>query len=849
MLPPLVPAGRPLRSPPASPVGCRFHARTRFDQPPSQGRAVGCCPSRLGRMESRRLVVLATCVNCAWAACGGSTSTRDAAGENGDPFDVPAGDVPLEADVPDRDDGTFMEDDGVVDGVDAVDGIDGTEDAGDAEAAGPVCGDGRLDDGEDCDDGNLDDTDGCVAGCRLARCGDGHVRTGVEACDRDAERSCTTPCDSIGGQDCTSSCTWGECVPPTETCNGRDDDCDGAPDNGFECASGASATCETACATGGTRTCSDACTWSFCDGDCVCNPDGFCWLNPLPQGATLLNAWGSGPSDIWAVGEVGTALHWDGTRWSLFATGTRNSLEAVRGTGPADVWAVGRGGTILHWDGTNWTDTPSGTTLDLLGVFALGPADVWAVGGEWMSPAVGITLHWDGATWTNVSSGVRQQLLAVWAFSASDAWAAGMDGNVIRWDGARWSSAPGVGFTVFSLWAFGTSDLWVAGHYGAFAHWDGAAWTSSVLPAFAGCNVERLGGTGPSDLWALAESCGVGHWDGSGWTTTHTGNEALGLWLSSTTDGWIVGDRGSMYRWNGSAWNPASSGYRGGYIFEDVWAAGTDDVWAVGLWYSPGGSAILHWDGARWAAIDLGSSTYLRSVWGATSSQVWAAGDGGTVLRSDGSAWSPVPVGTTANFTGLWGASASDVWAVGEAAFPVFHWDGSNWTPVYASDDPGVFAATGVWGAASSDVWTVGWNGADAGAFHWDGTTWAQVAVPAAWHDFVRAVSGSGPDDVWALGGYRYGWDSDDGVPYVFHWDGGSWSELASPIAAEFDAVWASAPDDAWAVGCGAIIHWDGTGWTEMSSPAADCLLGVAGVDASDVWVVGGAGTILRRRR
>ena len=37
--------------------------------------------------------------------------------------------------------------------------------------------------GEQCDDGNTDNTDGCVAGCKLARCGDGFVEAGVEECD------------------------------------------------------------------------------------------------------------------------------------------------------------------------------------------------------------------------------------------------------------------------------------------------------------------------------------------------------------------------------------------------------------------------------------------------------------------------------------------------------------------------------------------------------------------------------------------------------------------------------------------------------------------------------------------
>ena len=41
----------------------------------------------------------------------------------------------------------------------------------------------------------------------------------------------------------------------------------------------------------------------------VCNPGGFCWENPLPQGNDLNRAWGRTTSDVWFVGAYGTLLH------------------------------------------------------------------------------------------------------------------------------------------------------------------------------------------------------------------------------------------------------------------------------------------------------------------------------------------------------------------------------------------------------------------------------------------------------------------------------------------------------------------------------------------------------------
>lgn len=60
------------------------------------------------------------------------------------------------------------------------------------------CGDGALDVGEECDDANDDSTDDCTANCEEARCGDGIVQDGVEACDDgnedDADSTCTNAC-------------------------------------------------------------------------------------------------------------------------------------------------------------------------------------------------------------------------------------------------------------------------------------------------------------------------------------------------------------------------------------------------------------------------------------------------------------------------------------------------------------------------------------------------------------------------------------------------------------------------------------------------------------------------------
>jgi hypothetical protein len=81
-------------------------------------------------------------------------------------------------------------------------------------------------------------------------------------CVQGAGVPCLTACGSAGTGACTAECaipSGAACPAPAETCNGFDDDCDTVPDDGFACVRGALVSCTTSCATTGSGPCSDAC--------------------------------------------------------------------------------------------------------------------------------------------------------------------------------------------------------------------------------------------------------------------------------------------------------------------------------------------------------------------------------------------------------------------------------------------------------------------------------------------------------------------------------------------------------------------------------------------------------------
>ena len=196
--------------------------------------------------------------------------------------------------------------------------------------------------------------------------------------------------------------------------------------------------------------------------------------------------------DCWAVGSYGKngaqlnqALRWNGTKWSLVGTpnpgGTAsaafNVLFGVRCNSSSDCWAVGyyeQGGAelneALHWNGTKWslfsTPTPAGTVSgdfnNLLDVWCTSTSSCWAVGeyGEFGGPGEIIfnqALHWNGKKWSYVitpnpggtAENSASALDAVRCTSATNCWAVGTYGFVggpeilqneaLHWNGNSWS--------------------------------------------------------------------------------------------------------------------------------------------------------------------------------------------------------------------------------------------------------------------------------------------------------------------------------------------------------------------------------------------------------------------------
>jgi hypothetical protein len=160
-------------------------------------------------------------------------------------------------------------------------------------------------------------------------------------------------------------------------------------------------------------------------------------------------------------------------------------------------------------------------------------------------------------------------------------------------------------------------------------------------------------------------------------------------------------------------------------------------------------------------------------------------------------------------------------------------------------------ALLSVWGPSERDVWAVGGslgNGGDALVMRFDGSVWRRPSVSPGKTESFWWVHGTSASDVWLVGERGR----------ITHWDGATFTDVASGTDATLFGVWAAAPDDAWAVGGtpdqpsatnDVILHWDGSSWKPelVPEPKKLAFFKVWGSSKDDLYVVGEAGVIWHR--
>jgi hypothetical protein len=325
-------------------------------------------------------------------------------------------------------------------------------------------------------------------------------------------------------------------------------------------------------------------------------------------------------------------------------------------------------------------------------------------------------------------------------------------------------------------------------------------------------------------------------------------NDLHSVSASSKTDIWAVGQ--TAIHFSGSKWTaftvPKINGDNTSLLGGVVDLSPTN-VWAVGLINKDTEGAqpnqvIEHYNGTAWS-VSPGPTTFLptdepslESITAISATDMWAAG---FILTDDFS-----------------------------ALFPLFeHYDGTKWTAFETLDSDAVMY--GISADATNDVWAVGTVAEYSTAIeHYDGSTWSVISSPnagAGWN-VLFGVAALSPTNVWAVGWYTAQQNSTrPEKTLIEHWDGTSWSIVSSPNIGpktqyQSNQLWgitAVSANDIWAFGSyfaasgsgeqsTLVEHWNGTTWSIVASPNPvngsfqnDILFGGTVIPTGDLWLVG----------
>ncbi len=254
----------------------------------------------------------------------------------------------------------------------------------------------------------------------------------------------------------------------------------------------------------------------------ICHYDGVALTTmTLPADAPLVALWGTGSSDVWAVGGSDHA-------------------EEEDDDGP---WLV-----AWHYDGARWraVTLPARTR-------GLQVVDVWGASGDVMLMTdAGDLLRWDGR---------RMRLVA--RESESD--------PIVD---ARAASRPTLDEQRQSRWASAPDDVYEIDARGAARHFDGTTWTPVAgVEALFGGEVRALSAASTSDVAILGHDAGgswLGRFDGARWTRYELGAGTEARALVRLGDGSLVAVGDGLWRVDGERWQ------------HDAGPTGITDAWPSG---------------------------------------------------------------------------------------------------------------------------------------------------------------------------------------------------------------------------------------------------------------------------
>ena len=286
--------------------------------------------------------------------------------------------------------------------------------------------------------------------------------------------------------------------------------------------------------------------------------------------------------------------------WDEFAYTPGGKLYSVMGTGATNVFAVGQKGLILKYNGSSWSTmtNPDASKSDLHQLIVHPTASkFYALGAQ-------MYLVNTGSAWAkgyNYTTSYYYNFRGGWGMPNNYVYGVG-EMNSGSYYYMSYKSSSGTSFSGIS---FGSSGVLKDFMYGVWGTANNKVWAVGNKGTILKCNASSS--CTSSSYWKK-ETSG---------TTSHL----RAVYGFSNSDVFAVGYDGVIVRYDGSKWNKMTTNTS--TYFQGVWGSSPTNVFAVGHPIFKSEDSIFHYDGSKWYRVAPPKTSYCNSVWGSSASDVF----------------------------------------------------------------------------------------------------------------------------------------------------------------------------------------------------------------------------------
>ncbi len=212
----------------------------------------------------------------------------------------------------------------------------------------------------------------------------------------------------------------------------------------------------------------------------ICGGSG---TTPYPTSSVLAFS----ATDVWIAMDGDQIARWNGTlQTTTMCLPVSFSIRKLWGGSPSSIYAVGDGGNIMHYNGMSWQRVETGTTLDVRDIWGAndrnGQLQILALASTYTAKTQeSRILKIEGNSAAPVSTaGLATDMASIWFVPGMKYYAVGAGIHRKRMlSDSAWIVYPHGVVTSFGSWGVrgtGVNNVFVAGSFGEIVHFNGVNW-------------------------------------------------------------------------------------------------------------------------------------------------------------------------------------------------------------------------------------------------------------------------------------------------------------------------------------------------------------------------------------